>query len=73
MEPLGTDLFPQSLWLSLRRRNSHRQSQRRLTGFFELFRLTVKIPLEVALFVITGFVGARTTFSTVGPSGRLWS
>jgi len=25
-----------------------------------------KIPLEAALFVITGFVGARTTFSTFG-------
>jgi len=66
MEPLGTGLFPQSLWLSLHRRNSHRQSQRRLIGFFELFSLTGKIPLEAAVVVIMGFAGARTTFSTFG-------
>lgn len=57
--PLGTDLFSQSLWLS-----SH--SGGCLIGFFELFLAHSKIPLEAALFVITGFLGARTTFSTFG-------
>jgi fluoride exporter len=32
--------------------------------FVELFSLHSKIPPEVALFVITGFLGALTTFST---------
>jgi fluoride exporter len=36
-----------------------------LIGIFaELFSLHSKIPPEVALFVITGFLGALTTFST---------
>jgi fluoride exporter len=36
-----------------------------LIGFFvELFSLHSEIPPEAALFVITGFLGALTTFST---------
>ena len=36
-----------------------------LVGFFvELFSLRSEIPPEAALFVITGFLGALTTFST---------
>ena len=66
MEPLGTELSPQHPMAVAATWDAFRQSRRRLSGrvFVELFSLRSEIPPEAALFVITGFLGGLTTFST---------